>query len=206
MLTIYFSKYFNDYLILHRLMVELFDQFVFQGKQVWNIWEMMVKIAREVDNYSNFVRGVFIFVLRYIMAHEQLSPHTRLTYKLDEFSPKDYKNIYQEECKLNAFKMVTLWITSKYIDIDESILYSSALIVMTYVTNYVMGVSETVKEELKTEFYKIISLLNVKSNEIIIDLLIEEIKDRETPNKKRKMILVVIKEILTLKKMLINPE
>jgi hypothetical protein len=36
--------------------------------------------------------------------------------------------------------------------------------------------------------------------------LIEEIKDRETPNKKRKMILVVIKEIITLKKMLANLE
>lgn len=141
MLNIYFSKYFNDYLILYRLMVELFDQLTFQGKQVWNIWELMVKIAREMDNYSNFVRGMFIFVLRYIMAHEQLSPHTKLTYKLDEFSLKDYKNIYQEECKLNGFKMVTLWITSKYIDIDESIVYSSALIVITYVTNYVMTVS-----------------------------------------------------------------
>jgi hypothetical protein len=101
----------------------------------------MVKIGREVDNYSNFVRGMFIFLLRYIMAHEQLSSHTKLTYKLDEFSLKNYRNIYQEECKLNAFKMVTLWITSKYIDIDESIVYSSALIVMTYVTNYVMGTS-----------------------------------------------------------------
>ncbi len=122
-------------------MVELFDQFLFNGKQVWNIWELMVKIAREVDNYSNFVRGVFIFLLRYIMAHEQLSSHTKLTYKLDEFNLKDYRNIYQEECKLNAFKMITLWITSKYIDIDESIVYSSALIVMTYITNYVMGIS-----------------------------------------------------------------
>jgi hypothetical protein len=37
--------------------------------------------------------------------------------------------------------MVTLWIIEKYIDIDESIFYSSALIVMTYVTSYVASTS-----------------------------------------------------------------
>ena len=89
--------------------------------------------------------------------------------------------------------MVTQWILSKYIDIDETITYSSSLIVMTYITNYVYGGSEGFKEELKKEFCRIIELLNVKSNEIIINLLIEEMKERETLNKKRKMLLVVIK-------------
>jgi hypothetical protein len=41
--------------------------------------------------------------------------------------------------------MVTLWITNKYIDIDESIVYSSALIVMTYVTNYALANSDSIK-------------------------------------------------------------
>lgn len=69
--------------------------------------------------------------------------------------------------------MVTQWILNKYIDIDETITYSSSLIVMTYITNYVYGSSEAFKEELKKDFYRIIELLNVKSNEIIINLLIE---------------------------------
>lgn len=37
--------------------------------------------------------------------------------------------------------MVTQWILNKYIDIDENITYSSSLIVMTYITNYVYGSS-----------------------------------------------------------------
>jgi hypothetical protein len=117
-----------------------------------------------VDNYNNFVRGIFIFLLRYIMANENLSSHSKLTYKLEEFNVKTYKNVYKEECKLNAFKMMTAWITNKYIDIDESIVYSSALIVMTDITISVFSNSETIKDQLKKEFYKIISLLNVKSN------------------------------------------
>lgn len=55
----------------------------------------------------------------------------------------------KEECKLNAFKMVTRWIVEKYIDIDESIVYSSALIVITYITNYAIATSETIKEAFK---------------------------------------------------------
>ena len=100
-----------------------------------------MKIAKNEDNYNNFVRGIFIYLLKYIMVHEELSAHSKLTYKLDEFDPKVVKNIYKEECKLCAFKMVTQWILNKYIDIDETITYSSSLIVMTYITNYVYGSS-----------------------------------------------------------------
>ncbi len=54
---------------MYKLMAELFDELCFEGKQVWGVWELIVRIAKEVDNYSNFVRGIFIYFLRYIMVN-----------------------------------------------------------------------------------------------------------------------------------------
>jgi hypothetical protein len=46
-LKAYFSKYFSDYSIIYRSMVELFDDFFFASARIWSVWELMVRISKE---------------------------------------------------------------------------------------------------------------------------------------------------------------
>jgi hypothetical protein len=108
---------------------------------------LIIGIVQEHDLHAHILRGLFLYLLEFLSA----TPSERTSFRgsfNEEFETQRYPHVYDRSIRLRLFETLRRWGECGYINLDESVTYSSSTLVAAYTSN-LKGEREYVQETVR---------------------------------------------------------